>query len=181
MIETERLILRPFAEADREAFIDIAADPKVSAWLGSDKTRAEASVDFNRARAFWEERRSGWLAIARKPDGRVVGRVCCRRQPPEWEHPMGEVVELGWALAPDAWGAGYASEAAAAMLPWGFQRFDDAEIFAWTARANLRSQAVMRRIGMTAKPECAFEHHLLAVQDPLRPHVVFARPRDSLG
>jgi RimJ/RimL family protein N-acetyltransferase len=177
VIETARLTLRPWRDADRDVFVAFATDPAVGDWLGGARSHDEALADFERMRATWDANGAGWLAIAKTDDDGVVGRVCCRRQPPEWAHPMAEVVEVGWALARNAWGHGYASEAAAAILPWGFARFDDPAIYAWTARTNARSQAVMKRIGMTPAPEHDFDHPNLAADHPLRPHVVYAIAR----
>ncbi|HXQ12567.1 MAG TPA: GNAT family N-acetyltransferase [Caulobacteraceae bacterium] len=171
MIETERLTLRRWVDADREPFVAIVTDPAVGEWLGGARTPAQAITDFNRMRAFWEEHGSGQLAIERKADAALVGRVGCRRQPPEWKHPMVGKVEIGWMLAPDAWGFGYATEAAAATLPLGFAAHDVAEIYSWTARINHRSEAVMRRIGMSRAPEYDFDHPDLPLGDPLRAHV----------
>lgn len=177
MIETERLRLRPWQEPDREAFIAMISDPEVGDWLGGARSREQASEDFDRMRAFWAERGQGHLAIVRLSDGAVIGRVTCRLQPPEWEHPQAGVFELGWMLARSAWGNGYATEAAQAILRWGFERLRAPEIYAWTAATNLRSQAVMQRLGMARSPEHDFEHPNLAADHPLRPHVVYvARP-----
>jgi RimJ/RimL family protein N-acetyltransferase len=179
VIETERLALRPFEEADREAFVGMVCDPEVGAWLGGARSREEGLADFDRMQAFWTEHGYGQLAAVRRVDGAVIGRFGCRRQPPEWKHPMVGTVEIGWMLARDAWGAGYATEAAAAILPWGFSLFEDPEIFAWTAATNARSQAVMRRLGMTRTPEHDFDHPGLAEDHPLRRHIVYAAARPA--
>ncbi|HXQ46394.1 MAG TPA: GNAT family N-acetyltransferase [Caulobacteraceae bacterium] len=177
MIETERLVLRRWSEADREPFVAMVTDPAVGNWLGGARTPEQAFADFDRMLAFWNAWGHGWLAVVPKGDGEVIGRVVCRRVPPEWKHPMKSVVEVGWALAREAWGYGYASEAAAAVLEWGFPTLGVSQIYAWTAATNLRSQAVMRRIGMTRAPEHDFEHPDLALDDPLRSHVVYVAAR----
>jgi RimJ/RimL family protein N-acetyltransferase len=179
MIETDRLILRPWREADREAFVTIICDPEVGAWLGGARSRAQAGADFDRMRAFWSEHGYGQLAVVRKSDEALVGRVGVRRQPPEWKHPMMGEVEVGWMLARDAWGHGYATEAAAAVLPWGFDALATPTIYSWTAVTNHRSEAIMRRIGMTRAPDRDFEHPDLAADDPLRPHVVYVAKRPA--
>jgi RimJ/RimL family protein N-acetyltransferase len=90
---------------------------------------------------------------------------------------MPGVVEIGWRFHPDAWGQGYATEAAKAALAYGFETLKLPEIIAFTARTNLASQSVMRRIGMRHDPVRDFDHPGLAEDDPLRQHVVFvARP-----
>ncbi len=179
MIETERLILRSWRDGDRDAFVAMVCDPEVGAWLGGARTNAQALDDFVRTRAFWDTHGSGWLAISRKPDGAVVGRVVCRRQPPEWKHPMADEVEIGWGLARDAWGHGYATEAAAAMMPWGFETLATPTIYSWTSAPNHRSEAIMRRIGMIRAPERDFVHPDLAEDDPLRSHVVYVAKRPA--
>jgi RimJ/RimL family protein N-acetyltransferase len=177
MIETERLTLRPWTEADREPFVAIMTDPAVGDWLGGARSREQALGDFDRMIAFWAERGYGQLAVVRKADAELVGRVGCRRQPVEWKHPMVGKVEIGWLLAREAWGNGYATEAAAGVLPWGFETLDVPVIYSWTARKNARSEAVMQRIGMARAPEYDFDHPDLALDDPLRPHVVYAIAR----
>ncbi|HLK26904.1 MAG TPA: GNAT family N-acetyltransferase [Caulobacteraceae bacterium] len=179
MIDTERLVLRPWREADRAAFAAMITDAEVGDWLGGARTPSQADEEFDRMRAFWVERGQGHLAVERRSDGLVVGRVTCRQQPPEWEHPYAGVHEVGWMLARPAWGAGYATEAAAAMLRWGFETLQAPDIYAWTATRNLRSQAVMRRIGMTRSPEHDFDHPALAADHPLRWHVVYVARRPA--
>jgi RimJ/RimL family protein N-acetyltransferase len=177
VIETERLLLRPWVEADREPFIAIVTDAEVGDWLGGARTREQAMGDFERMLGFWAQRGYGQLAVVRKTDAAIVGRVGCRRQPVEWKHPMVGKVEIGWLLARDAWGQGYATEAAASVLPWGFATLDVPAIYSWTTRINRRSEAVMQRIGMVRAPEYDFEHPNLALDDPLRAHVVYVTAR----
>jgi RimJ/RimL family protein N-acetyltransferase len=179
MIETERLLLRAWTEADRDAFVAIVRDPEVGEWLGGARSPAQADADFDRMRTFWTEHGYGQLACVRKADGALVGRVGVRRQPPEWKHPMIGEVEIGWMLARAAWGHGYATEAASAILPWGFETLATPTIYSWTAATNHRSEAIMRRIGMTRAPDRDFVHPDLAVDDPLRPHVVYVARRSA--
>ena len=100
VIETARLILRPWIDADLEQFVALVTDPAVGEWLGGARSREQALGDFDGMRAFWNVHGNGWLAAVRKDDCAVIGRVACRRLPAEWRHPMGRVVELGWALLP---------------------------------------------------------------------------------
>ncbi len=93
--------------------------------------------------------------------------------------PQAPAVEVGWRLARHAWGHGYASEAAGAVVKHGFARLGLDEIVAFTARANLRSQAVMERLGMVRDPSRDFDHPKLSADHPLRPHVVYAAHRSA--
>jgi len=175
MIETDRLILRRWRDADRDPYAAMMADPDVGSWLGGTETRAQtdARIDLREV----ELATTGWgpLAMERKADGAFLG--CAGLSPVEAPLPLATSIEIGWRLARDAWGAGYASEAARALLDDGFNRRGLAEIVAFTAESNLRSQAVMNRLGMTRDPARDFEHPRLARDHPLRRHIVyFARP-----
>jgi RimJ/RimL family protein N-acetyltransferase len=174
VIETKRLILRPWRADDRDAFARIVADPEVAGWVGGD--RVQGPDYFDAMLAFRDGHGNGSQAITRKPDSAVIGRVGLRRMPLEWNHPMGGEIEVGWLLARDAWGHGYASEAGAAVLAWGFETLSVREIFSWTAEANRRSQAVMQRIGMVRDPSRDFDQPDVPEDDPLRRHVVYVAP-----
>ena len=175
MIETQRLILRGWRDADLEPYADIMVDPEVGLWLGGPFTREQAYERVARFTASLAETGLGRLAIERKSDGRLIGH-CGLANAPDTK-PVPEGREIGWALAPEAWGSGFAVEAARAVIADGFARFDPPEVLAFTGTTNLRSQAVMQRLGMTGDPTRDFDHPALAQDHPLRPHVVyFARP-----
>lgn len=172
MIETERLILRPFTEADRLPFAEINADPRVSDWLGGPIDRAASDASVDRINRHIAEHGFGFWAAERKTDARLIGMIGLKRMAPEL--PPSPAIEVGWRLAPDCWGKGYASEGASAAINWAFERLGVDEIIAITAATNVRSQQVMRRLGMVEQPSRAFDHPLLAPDHPLRRHVVFA-------
>ena len=174
MIETDRLILRPFREDDRGPIAAINGDPRVGDWLGGPITRAQSDAFVDRVNAQIAEDGFGFFAAERKADGRIVGMIGIRRNA---NPPAPLAVELGWRLAVEAQGTGLATEGAQACLAWGFANLDVDEILAWTAATNVRSQAVMRRIGMTPDPARDFIHTSLPEGHPLRPHVVFAAKR----
>jgi RimJ/RimL family protein N-acetyltransferase len=175
LIETERLILRPWRDADREAYADIMVDPEVGKWLGGPFTRAQAHERVERFTASLADIGLGRLAIELKADGRMIGH--CGLAPTAVDQIMPQGLEIGWALAPDAWGSGYAVEAARAVIADGFARTDAPEILAFTGTTNLRSQAVMQRLGMIRMESRDFDHPLLAADHPLRRHIVYSAPR----
>ena len=174
MIETDRLILRAFREADREAFAAINGDPRVNEWLGGPISREQSDATLDRINAQIAADGFGFWAAERKDDGRLVGMIGLRRNT---AGPAPIALELGWRLSPDAQGTGLATEGAKAALDWGFANLGTGEILAWTAATNVRSQAVMRRIGMDHDPARDFVHTGLAEGHPLRRHVVFAARR----
>ena len=175
MIETARLILRPWRKADREPWAAINTNPEVSYWLGGlDRAKSDAAVD----RYVEQFQTAGFCrwALERRQDGALIGSTGIMPA----RNFVGEgAFEIGWRLARAAWGFGYATEAARAALADSFSRAGLEEIIAYTAKINARSQAVMERINMVRDPARDFEHTVLAKGDPLRPHVVYVARRPT--
>ena len=172
MIVTDRLILRRWRAEDLAPYAAMMADPEVFAWLGGSQTPAEVEARLGRREAVFEALGYGIWAVERRDDGAFLGAVGL--DPTEDDIPFHPAVEAAWRLARQAWGQGYATEAARAAIDDGFTRCGLPEIVAITARINLRSQAVMQRLGMVREPAKDFDHPALAADDPLRPHVVYA-------
>jgi RimJ/RimL family protein N-acetyltransferase len=172
MIETERLILRRWREADRSPYAAMMADPEVGYWLGATLNEAQANAQVDRFMVASPARGPGWLVLERRDDAAFLGAGCLREVPPE--HPLAGAVEIGWRLARSAWGAGYATEAAHALLDHGFKRLGLPEIIAFTAVSNARSRAVMERLAFERRPDRDFDHPALEIGHPLRRHVVYA-------
>lgn len=177
MIETDRLILRAFRDEDREPMAAINADPRVHEWLGGPITAEMTDATIERVNAHIAQHGFGFFAAERKADGKLIGMIGL--QIVRDELPPAPGVELGWRLTPEAQGTGLATEGAAAVLAWGFANLDRDELIAFTAHNNLRSQAVMRRIGMAHDPARDFDHPVLADGHPLRRHVMFVARRNG--
>jgi RimJ/RimL family protein N-acetyltransferase len=176
MMETERLILRRWREEDCAPFAAMSADPEVMSWLGrAPMTRAESDAQIDRFEAQFAKLGHGFFALERKDDDAFLGFIALAHIPFGPPRPQGH--EIGWRLARHAWGHGYATEAARALLEFGFAELKLPEIVSFAAKTNLRSQAVMRRIGLAHDPARDFDHPALAQGDPLRPHVVYAARR----
>ena len=109
--------------------------------------------------------------VERLADNALIGY--CGLNPAPAGTPLEGQVEIGWRFARHAWGHGYATEAAAACLDWGFASLSLYSIAAMTVPANLRSQRVMKRLAMTRRPGLDFDHPGLPEGDPLRPHIVY--------
>lgn len=174
MIETDRLILRAFREEDRDAIAAINGDPRVNEWLGGPIGREASDAFVDRVNAQIAADGFGFFAAEQKADGKLVGMIGIRRNS---SPPAPIAIEVGWRLSVDAQGTGLATEGARACLDWGFANLAADEILAWTASTNVRSQAVMRRIGMAHDPARDFDHTGLAEDHPLRRHVVFVARR----
>ena len=176
MIETERLILRRWREGDLAAYTAIREEPDIALWLTPIKSVDEMAARIARYDAGFDVHGIGRWAIERRADGKLIG-VCGIL--PAWHSlPIAPALDLGWHLTRDAWGSGFAAEAARAALADGFARKPEArEILAVTNEHNTRSQAVALRIGMRRDPERDFDHP--EVEDPAaRRSIVFyaARP-----
>jgi RimJ/RimL family protein N-acetyltransferase len=175
LIETERLILRGWTDADREPYAEIMVHPDVGQWLGGPFTRQQAYERVERFSASLAETGVGRLAVERRADGRLIGHCGLAPSPAFEGVPQG--LEIGWSLSPDVWGAGYATEAARAVVADGFARPGVAEIFAYTGETNLRSQAVMRRLEMVRAADLDFDHPGLPADHLLKRHIVYVTPR----
>ncbi len=175
MIETERLILRPWRDADRAPFIAMSADPAVMETLGGVLSEAEALGYIERSQNGIRWFGYGRWVVERREDGAFVGVVGL--MPIYWRLPLPAGFEMGWRLVREAWGQGYASEAAKAAIADGFERGGLTEVFAFTSLPNLRSQAVMARIGMQRTSTLDFDHPALAQEHPMRRHLVWMQRR----
>jgi RimJ/RimL family protein N-acetyltransferase len=167
MIETDRLLLRPWCDADRKPFWAMALEPEVMRYLPSiDRIDSDDLIDRQ------IERQAGhgyclW-AVELKAEQRFIG--FCGMLPP---HDPFVEIEIGWRLARTAWGSGYATEAAGACLDWAWRKLGAASVIAVTVPANLRSWGLMLRLGMTRNPAEDFDHPDLPNGDPLRRHVLY--------
>ncbi|MEU8569343.1 GNAT family N-acetyltransferase [Streptomyces pathocidini] len=174
-LRTDRLVLRGWREADLGPWAGMNADPEVREYFPGLLTREQSEASAARFQADLDRRGWGWWALEVRATGEFIGFTGL--DPVEEGMPF-TGVEVGWRLARAAWGHGYATEAARAVVAFGFEELGLAEVLAVTAAANLRSQAVMRRIGMTRDPADDFDDP--GVPDgPLRRSVLFrlgARP-----
>ncbi len=170
-IKTERLILRAWQEEDAEIFAAINQDPRVIEFLRGSMSLKE-SQDFiaetNRRIAKWG---FGLWATTIKETGELIGFVGLNI--PDFESHFTPCVEIGWRLASQHWGKGYATEAARAVLKAGFKNFGLKEIVSFTALQNLRSEAVMKKIGMKRDLDGDFTHPKLALDHPLSLHMLY--------
>jgi RimJ/RimL family protein N-acetyltransferase len=144
-LETERLRLRVWAEADRDHFATLNADPIVMNDLGGPLSRDDSDAKLDRYLVAWGSNGYGrWLVET--ISGKFLGY--CGVMPARNEHPIGIHDEIGWRLIRQAWGHGYATEAARAALIDVFRRVRLIEVLAYTDAQNIRSQAVMKRLGL---------------------------------
>ena len=168
-LTTDRLLLRHWRDSDLAPWAAMNADPEVREFFPTVLTRDESTASMARFQADLETRGYGWWALEVRATGEFIGFTGL--DPVDDEVPF-TGVEIGWRLARSAWGHGYASEAARTVLAYGFDVLELPEILAITAAGNVRSQAVMRRIGMTRDPADDFDDPGVP-EGPLRRSVLF--------
>jgi RimJ/RimL family protein N-acetyltransferase len=156
VLETERLRLRPPTLADAAALATALADPDVMRYIGDGRTRSP-----DQAVRWIENDRRGWqldgfskFVVTLRENDRVIGRVGLSAwDPMTWVHgvraDLGDEaeIELGWTLLREAWGRGYATEAATSVREWALEHLGLASLISLIHPANTRSQAVARRLG----------------------------------
>jgi RimJ/RimL family protein N-acetyltransferase len=146
-LTTPRLVLRPFVDADLDGYLEMlnAPDVRHSLRLGERVTRNEAWLGMAQWRGQWELRGSGQWAVCDRVTGTFLGRAGLHR--PEVADWPG--LEVGWTLHPDQWGHGYATEAGARAIAYGFEVLEVEELVSVILPDNLRSQSVARRLGLS--------------------------------
>ena len=173
VLETERLIVRNWRDSDRDLFFEINSDPAVMAFFASRRSRTEADAFFDNLRALIAETGLGFYALERKDGGETIGLSGLARTDLEPHIPLG-TVEIGWRLAERYWNKGFASEAAAALLRYGFTQLKLDQIVSFAVHDNDRSTAVMRRIGMQRDLDGDFDHPRVPDTKPhLKRHVLY--------
>jgi RimJ/RimL family protein N-acetyltransferase len=177
MIEptTARLLLRQWRPSDRTPFAQLNADPRVMEFFPSPLTREQSDSMADRCESFISERGWGLWAVELKTDGSFIGFVGLHI--PTAQLPFSPCTEVGWRLAFDYWGYGFASEAGREALRVGFDGLGLEEIVSFTAVANRRSRAVMERLGMTLSG--LFEHPTVLVGSYLRQHCLYRLRRSK--
>ena len=174
MIETGRLVLRRWRAEDAAPFHAMCQDTGVMRYLGPPMSRADAAATVTRMNAVADERGTCFWAVERRLDGAFLG--FCGIKPGPAGTPIADAPEIGWRLAREAWGQGYAREAAAACLADAWRRGEE-RVFAITVPANERSWGLMIRLGMTRVAGGDFDHPAVGEGDPLRRHLTYAIDR----
>ena len=158
-VETEHLILRDWRDADWEAFFRHTNTANVMRWLGGLMDQGGRRRMRARLESYREEYGHNLWAVERKADGGyLAGELlgfCGLKRANQEGAPIGDF-EIGWRLREDAWGRGFAREAAEASLRAGFERFDAPHIIALTVAENTASWGLMERLGMRRRPDLDF-------------------------
>ena len=162
-LTTDRLGLRRFTTADLDWLTDLYADPEVTRYLGGPKTEVQVREMLRTRILHYYEAHPGlgiWVTVE-LATGVPVGFHLIN-------HIQGEsIIQVGFGLAQSAWGRGFATEMASALLRYAFLELELEQIAGMTNRANLASQHVLEKIGLHRRGERAFAHPAYAAQGPL--------------
>lgn len=175
VIETARLILREWDDADRAPFAAMSRDAEVMRHFPATLDRAESDAMIDRITHSIAAEGFGLWVLERKDDGAFLGFTGL--QTVRVESPIRDDVEIGWRLARSYWGRGYAREAAEASLAWMWSNLDRQRVVSMTIADNAPSWGLMRRLGMERARHLDFEHPALAPGDRCRQHVVYVKDR----
>lgn len=170
-LRTARTLLRQWKDSDLPAWCALNADARVRRYFPSTLTFEQATQEAQRIRGAIAQR--GWGMWALELPGSLPFAGTVGLHVTTIDVPFVPTVELGWRLAPEAWGRGLATEAAQAAVRFAFEHLGLDEVTAYTAVDNLPSQAVMQRLGMHHTTADDFDHPLVEAGHPLRPHRLF--------
>ena len=168
-IETDRLLLRQWKETDCSTYISMNLDKEVMEYFPSLLSEVKTRQHIDSIQLTIEQNGYGLFAIERKDTHSFIGFTGFAH--PKFEAAFTPCVEIGWRLARDQWGMGFATEAAKACLAYGFRTLQFSAIHSFTSVLNTRSEQVMKKIGMQKNGE--FDHPLLEEGHYLQKHVLY--------
>ena len=177
-LQTERLLLRDWSEADRLPFAKLNADPLVMQHFPEVLSAEASGVLMDRIVRLSTEQGFGLYTVELRESGDFIGFIGLAV--PSFSAPFTPCVEIGWRLAASAWGQGLATEGARAVAEFAFDRLGLTELVSFTAAGNLRSRRVMEKLGMTHDPAEDFMHPGLPALHPLARHVLYRLCEASL-
>jgi ribosomal-protein-alanine N-acetyltransferase len=172
-LESSRVVLRSWQPSDLEPWIALNLDPENLRYFPRIYSAEESHASFLRIRDLLNENPFGLWAAEEKTSGAFMGFVGIAHHNSPGISFM-PCHEIGWRLDKKFWGKGYATEAAQVVLDYGLQELLIPEIYSFTAKGNLPSINVMKKIGLRERAELAFEHPRIADDSPVKSHIVYS-------
>lgn len=171
ILETDRLLLRRWEPKDREPFARMNHDPRVTEFLSSRLSRDKSDRFIERIEHHFVRHGFGLWAAELRASATLIGYVGL--SVPAFEAHFTPCVEIGWRLAAEHWGQGLATEGAREVVRYAFEDLELRELVAFTVPANVRSQRVMEKLGMTHDPRDDFDHPGQPEGHALRRHLLY--------
>ncbi len=178
MMETERLRIRDWQQSDYEPYAKLCSDSDVMRYFPHTLTKQQSDDQLDLMRRLIAERGWGFWAVELKATGQLIGFVGLHYQDENSGIPNAPFVEIGWRLAAEFWGIGYAPEAADKVLEFAFNHLKRSEVYAFTALPNQPSQRVMQKLGMENTGQ-DFNHPKLEADHPLERHCLYCITRQQ--
>jgi len=176
VLETKRLKLRQWIDADFIPFQKLTSDTIVMEYFPSTLTSRESDALAKRFQNLIASRGWGFWAVEEKSSAKFIGYVGLHE--PASPLPFKPCVEIGWRLLKEYWGKGYATEAGAEALRFAFEELKLDEVVSFTAVINTRSEAVMKRLGMRNSHK-NFEHPFVPITHKLREHLLYRLTKEE--
>jgi len=173
MIETERLRLRRWHDADLPAFATMNADPNVRRYFSSRLTREESDASVARFIRMYALDGYAFMATELRETSEFIGLLGIQRMSFLLPGQSVPAVEIGWRFNEKSWGKGLATEGARACLDLAFEKFHLPEVVAFTIPINLPSRRVMEKLGMTRNPDDDFDDPRIPTGNPCQRHVLY--------
>ena len=172
-LESERVLLREWRESDVEPWVALNLDAENLQYFPRVYSAEESLASYMRIRDLLNENSFGLWAAQEKSSGEFVGFVGLMHHNIPGISFM-PCYEIGWRLDKKYWGKGYATEAAKVVLAFGLEELQLEKIYSFTAKGNIPSINVMKKIGLQERPELAFEHPRIPDESPVKSHVVYS-------
>jgi RimJ/RimL family protein N-acetyltransferase len=170
-IETQRLVLRQWNDADVEAWADMNADARVMEFFPGVMARERSYEQAAILRAALDKNGYGWFVMERREQPGFAGIMAV--DDIRHDLPFRPLREIGWRLPVESWGHGYATEAANGLLKFARDELHWSEVVAMTAAINMRSRRVMERLGMTYDASEDFNHPRVPDGMAIKRHVLY--------
>lgn len=176
MIETARLLLRPWRDGDKRPFHKLVNTPRMMEHFGGPTTRRRHDQIIDRQIQQQKSFGHSIWAVEMRDTGELAG-ACGLRIGGHPDTPVPDELEIGWRIGERWWGQGVAREAAQASIAWGWANTDWRRVAAWTISGNIRSWGLMERLGMRRRTDLDFRHPDYAATDPFGAMIVYAVDR----
>ncbi len=175
-LKTKRILLRQWKESDLIPFAKMNADPEVMKYYPRTLLAKESDELANKFKKLIEQKGWGFWAAERLDDRSFIGFVGLNK--PSYELPVNPCIEIGWRLAKEQWGFGYATEAAEAALEFAFQILGLEQVYSFTSIINTKSAAVMERLNME-RSKSTFNHVFMKDDMRLKEHYLYKLKKED--